>query len=279
MDNSNLLQEMSLALNQYTKTEKKIAEYVLHNADKVLFMSITELADACGVAEASVHRFCKMLKVSGYQAFKMHLSIGRATETEHGGHKESSSHTPYEEILQYHLDAIRETNEMLHKKDVDQVVEMMSNAERIVFMGVGNSMTTAEEAAGKFLHITPKAQFVADAHMQAMAASMASPADVFVFISYSGATVDNIQVASIAKKKGAKIIAITRFPKSELTKQADVVLICGSKESPLEGGSMGAKMSQLHIIDVLFQCYYQKNLKESRKNNEATAGANLNRFN
>ena len=144
--------------------------------------------------------------------------------------------------MQYHIDAIRKTNELLHKEDVDRAVMMMSRADRIVFLGVGNSMMTVEDAAGKFLHITPKAQFVADAHMQAMAASMATPADVFVFISYSGATVDNIQVASIAKKRGARTVAITRFPISELTKQADIVLIYDSKESPLEGGSMGAKM-------------------------------------
>ena len=41
---------------------------------------------------------------------------------------------------------------------------------------------------------------------------------------------------------------------------------------------MGAKMSQLHIIDILFQCYYHRNEAESRRNNELTAAANLDRY-
>ena len=80
-------------------------------------------------------------------------------------------------------------------------------------------------------------------------------------------------MAKIAKAAGARIIVITRFLKSPLTEYADVVLICGSNEGPLEGGSMGAKMSQLHIIDILFQAYYQKTRKESAENNRRTSKA------
>lgn len=54
---NNLLLDMQLLYNQFTKTEKKIADYVIQNANQVLFMSITDLSDACRVADASVHRF------------------------------------------------------------------------------------------------------------------------------------------------------------------------------------------------------------------------------
>jgi DNA-binding MurR/RpiR family transcriptional regulator len=50
-------------------------------------------------------------------------------------------------------------------------------------------------------------------------------------------------------------------------------LICGSNEGPLEGGSMGAKLSQLYIIDILFQEYYRRNREESVENNRKTSRA------
>ena len=71
MSVQNMLVEIQLSYNQFTKTEKKIADYVMKNPTKVMFMSITELSDVCGIAEASVHRFCRKVGAKGYQEFKM----------------------------------------------------------------------------------------------------------------------------------------------------------------------------------------------------------------
>ena len=37
------------AYNQFTRAEKKVADYITEHPREMLFMSITELADACGV--------------------------------------------------------------------------------------------------------------------------------------------------------------------------------------------------------------------------------------
>lgn len=279
MEKTNLLLEIEFLYKEFTKVEKKIADFVLKNPQKILFMSITELAENCKVAEASVHRFCRALKIKGYQEFKMLLSLSFSSDTQ----EEDTSFQKrdggiLDDILQNHLNAIKETNSLLNEAEIKKAVDMMLAAGNIIFLGVGNSMITAEEAYGRFLHITPNVSYIADAHMQSMRASMAGREDVFVFFSYSGDTKDNVHVESLAHERGAGVVVITRYPKSELTKLADAVLICGSKESPLEGGSMGAKMSQLHIIDVLFQYYYQSSLEVSRINNRETARGNLDKF-
>lgn len=283
-DNGNLLLSIQLNYNQFTKTEKKIADYVLQNAQDVPFMSITELAEGCGVAEASVHRFCRTLQIKGYQNFKMQLSLSLhdGQQEAHGGtgagEEKAQEETLFQKILANNLSAIRETSALLDRSVVEKTVEMMTAAKRIFFLGVGNSMITAEEAQGRFLHITPKVQYVVDTHMQAMAASMLTPEDMLIFISYSGSTSDNVRVAALGRACGARISVITRYPRSALTKYADTVLICGSKEGPLEGGSMGAKMSQLYIVEVLFQLYYQRNPEESKENNRKTAAAIVDRY-
>ena len=63
------------AYNQLTKAEKKVADYILANPKAVLFMSITDLAEACEVGDTSVFRFCKTMELKGYQEFKMMLSL------------------------------------------------------------------------------------------------------------------------------------------------------------------------------------------------------------
>ena len=261
MQGSSLLTEISLSYNQYTKTERKIADYILKKPGGVLFMSITELAEECGVAEASIHRFCRKVGAKGYQEFKMKLSLSTTPEepeSDEGsadGNGKVATGQMFADILQTHINAIRETNALLRPETVNAAVDLMIRSRSVQFFGIGDSLLAAEEARNKFLRITPKAE------------------DLLFFISYSGATKDNVYVAKIAKEAGARIIVITRFLKSPLTEYADVVLICGSNEGPLEGGSMGAKMSQLHIIDILFQAYYQKTRRESAENNRRTSKA------
>lgn len=279
MSVSNLILEIQLSYNQFTKTEKKIADFVLNNTNKVLFMSITELAESCKVADASVHRFCRTMGVKGYQEFKMKLSLGVSSEEEALQEKEpdfnanESLEFMMDKILQGHINALKETRMLLHMEEIKKTVEMMENAASIYFFGIGDSLLTAREARNKFLRICRNVQCIDDPHMQAMAASMAGPEDIIFIVSYSGATKDNIYVAQIAKEAGARVIGITRFLKSPLTAYTDALLVCGSNEGPLEGGSMGAKLSQLYIIDVLFQEYYNRNKEISKENNKKTSKA------
>lgn len=276
METSGLLLEIRLLYNQFTKTEKKIADFVIKNPNQVLFMSITELAEACKVADASVHRFCRKIGVKGYQEFKMRLSLKMAADEEpemNGGEEQTESGLSLDGILEGHIRALRETHAMMEDANLEKVVSMMENAEHVYFFGIGDSLLTAMEARNKFLRITNKVSCVEDPHMQAMTASMATEKDLIVIVSYSGATKDSVYVAEVAREAGARVVAITRFVKSPLAAYADALLLCGSDEGPLEGGSMGTKLSQLYIIDVLFRVYYHRNSGISSENNQRTSRA------
>jgi DNA-binding MurR/RpiR family transcriptional regulator len=97
--------------------------------------------------------------------------------------------------------------------------------------------------------------------------------EVAIIISYSGQTKDSIEVAKMAKESGAFVIAITRFSKSPMTAYADVTLLCGANEGPLQGGSLSAKISQLYLLDVLYFEYFKKTFEVSKENKEKTARA------
>ena len=71
------LSKFGSAYNQLTKAEKKVARFMCCKIQgQVLFMSITDLAEACDVGDTSVFRFCKTMELKGYQEFKMMLSLG-----------------------------------------------------------------------------------------------------------------------------------------------------------------------------------------------------------
>lgn len=279
MTGSSLLIDIQLTYNQFTKTERKIADFIMQNTNRVLFMSITDLSEACGVADASVHRFCRTMGVKGYQEFKMKLSLSltpentQASERSHDGEAVDSLEAMLDDTLSNLTNALKETRILMRKEEIESTVRMMEEAENIYFFGVGDSLLTAREARNKFLRICKKVNCIDDPHMQAMTASMAGERDLIFIISYSGATKDNVYVAKIAKKGGAKVVGITRFIKSPLTAYTDTLLVCGAQEGPFDGGSMGTKVSQLYIVDVLFKEYFRKNKEISMDNKKKTTNA------
>ena len=78
----NIFAHISNGYYHFTAAEKKVADYVLSHKTAVQYMSISELAEECGVAEATVSRFCRRLKLRGYNAFK--LALAKATAQEPG---------------------------------------------------------------------------------------------------------------------------------------------------------------------------------------------------
>jgi DNA-binding MurR/RpiR family transcriptional regulator len=66
-------------------------------------------------------------------------------------------------------------------------------------------------------------------------------------------------------------MCITRFAESPLTAYADIVLLCGANEGPLQGGALSAKVAQLYLLDILYTEYFKKNYNTCDQNKKLTA--------
>lgn len=278
-DQNHFIQCIQDEYHSLTKAEKKVADYVMNHAKQVLFMSITDLADACQVGETSVYRFCRSMQLQGYQEFKMQLSLGMTDPSgtnpmsEGNDHLKDTLRETAEKIMESHQGAIRETYGLLKQEELECFLQKMEEAARIFFFGIGDSLLMAQEACSKFASITGKAYCVTDPHMQVIMAASMTPEDFAVVISYSGATRDNISTARAARQAGASVGGITRFRKSPLTSCCDLVLLCGASEGPMEGGSISAKVSQLYLIDLLYQEYFIRNYESCQKARERASRA------
>lgn len=283
MSNMDIFASIKSRYNVFTNTERKVADYINENGKEVIYMSITDLAEACNVGEASVFRFCKTLDLKGYQEFKIVLAHSISLEDEMPQiSNEITLNDSFQQlsskILASNIQALSETYNLLLEQQLKEAVELLVNAERIHFFGVGSSGVTALEAKNKFMRITNKTEYSIDAHFQMMSAALMHKEDVAVIFSYSGSTKDTIELAEVIKKRGAKIILITRFAKSPLTTFSNVTLLCGAKEGPLQGGSLSVKIAQLYILDLLYFGFIKETKSESLGNKELTAQAVITRI-
>ncbi|UAL49673.1 MurR/RpiR family transcriptional regulator [Sutcliffiella horikoshii] len=259
-----------------TKSEQKVASVVLKQMEKVLYYSVTDLADVSEVGETTVLRFCRKIGLKGYQEFKLAIAKDLSSinhEKEHNKSDENKPASLVASIANNTKNAIDETMNKLNQETLDGVIELLLKAKSIQFFGVGTSGLTALDAKNRFLRFGFRSDAVIDPHLQSMTAATLGEEDVVIGLSVSGSTKDTIDSLKIAKENGAKIIAITYYARSPITKLADMVMLSGGKESPLEGGSLAAKIAQLFVIDLLCTGLAVKQKEYSLSMKEKTARA------
>ena len=272
-----------LILGKYdklTKQTKTVADYVLAHQRETQYMSITTLAENCGVADATVYRFCRSLGFSGYNDFKLALVKGnRATPRDMplglDGDitSDDSIQDMCKKLYSVNASALADTLTRLDPMSIGAAVSTLRQARFVYCLGFGGSMVIAKEAVSRFATVTNNFQQISDTHMQAMAVSLAGPQDVILLFSFSGATRDIFDVLQTAKKRGVKIILVTHFPKSPAAAYADTIITCGVEEGPMNGGSIAAKIGLLFIIDILFNEYCREDPVVTAQNLDATTHA------
>ena len=275
----NVIDRISEEYYDLTTAEKKTADYILRNPRESQFLSIAELAEESGVAEATVSRFCRRLGYKGYNAFK--LAIANATARQHTGEENLTGQIQENDSIEemcrklYSADtaAVTETLNLINADQIRRAVQVLMEADKVLCMGQGGSMILAEEAAHLFSTVSGKFYPVSDSHMQIIATANMTKKDVLLFFSYSGATRDLVETLSVARERGVKIILVTRFARSPGAELADIVLCCGSNESPLQLSSVPAKLAQIFLMDVLFTEFCRRNLKSCEEARERVASA------
>ena len=172
----------------FTAAEKRLADYILSAQDCISRMSISELANACSVADATVSRFCRRLGYKSYPDFKIAIANASAHRLEDNPlsgeiTREDTLEAISQKLLNANTVAMTQTLEVLNLEAVAQAASILRSSTTVLCMGQGGSMLIASEAAHLFSTISGKFRPVSDSHMQAMAAAMMEPTDTILFYS------------------------------------------------------------------------------------------------
>ncbi len=271
----NVLLTVETLKDSFTKTESRIASFVLENPKKVIYMSLTELSDALKVSEGSIVRFCQKAGFSGFHPFKIAMAMSESpARDEIGGVSDPESLSELKNyVAQRYMDVIRDTSEFISEETLRECVNAVLSAGTVLLVGVGASGNTAQDAFYKFMRIGLNFKYSSDAHLQAMMASQLTEKDVLMAISQSGSTLEIVDIANIANKGGATVICVTGYARSPLAKVSSHVLLTPTRETPFESGAIRSKVAQLYVLELLFMAVFQRLRETDQKSIEKTAEA------
>ncbi|MDR2930840.1 MAG: MurR/RpiR family transcriptional regulator [Propionibacteriaceae bacterium] len=244
-----------------SRAEARVARTIVDNPGAAVNETITALATRSGASQASVVRFCRHLGYDGYAEFR--IGLAQATSRQEAelersgltagdidptdGVAEVVARLAYQEAR-----SIEDTARTVSLTELERAVAAVDHADHVLAVGYGASAVTAQDLAQKLVRIGLPCVAPADFHLQLVSASLASSRTVAVVVSYGGATAEAIEVATLAKGKGATVIVITNVPNSPLAGLADIVLATAASESRFRAGALASRIAQLAVVDFLF---------------------------
>jgi arabinose-5-phosphate isomerase len=127
-------------------------------------------------------------------------------------------------VLEIEADAVRGLIARIDQKFLDAVELIDQRKGRVVVSGMGKSGHIARKIASTLASTGTPAYFVHPAEASHGDLGMITEGDVFIAISYSGASDELLQIVPLVKRRGAKLISITGKSSSALAREADVHL-------------------------------------------------------
>ncbi len=259
-----------------TPLEAKVVDTVFAMRDFSDDTSLKQIADDAGVSEAMVVKITKKLGFAGYRDFRTAVSQYNRQPTAEMHQELSVDDTSMEivqKVFRTSINALEETLSILDMVAFDKAADLIHSAKHRDFYGVGGSAQIARDVAHKFLRIGVRASVVDDVHMMLMSAALLSEGDIAVGFSHSGNTTAIIEGLQVAKRNGAKTIAVTNYNSSALAQAADVVLCSTAQGSPLMGENAAARIAQLNILDAVFMAVAQRDYQSAERNLDRTMSA------
>ncbi|CAH1659265.1 MurR/RpiR family transcriptional regulator [Hyphomicrobiales bacterium] len=228
---------------------RRAADFVLQHPLDVATMTIEGLAEGSGTSNATVTRFVRTLGYGSYGEFRGALSaalkFAHAPVDNFAGARSAagSPFATFQAALADQAANLQAARDGLTEEAVTRAVALLLKAPRVVIAASGASHHIAsflEDGLSLYLDVDVAFASARTGPERAVRQMMsARPDDLVVAISvprYSRSTLD---LANFAKKRGAKLLALTDSPTSPLAPIADVTLFAPAR-SHLLPNSPGA---------------------------------------
>lgn len=224
-------------IKSFNALELEVYNYIMRHQEQVVEMKIRELADAIHVSTTTILRFCKKIGCNGYSEFKLKYRI----YLDQGANQTQSADTT---IL---LDFMNRAESEEFNQKLDEVAGLIYYAQKVIFIGIGNSGILAKYGARYLSGVGKLAQYIDDPFYPVPPGYY--DASVIIALSVSGESNETINQLKRFTGFNCATVAITSSEKSTISKISDLTI---NYYFPLERLSLGFDLTtQVPVLYIL----------------------------
>lgn len=225
--------EQKISELSLSKTDKRVADYILANQDDVGLKTVTVLADEIGVSGTSIIRFVRRMGYDSFSAFKKEMGsqLLENSRNAHSASKYARSRRAIAEgdlvgeVYARAVENLQKTCENLRQDTVDQVARLLIESRMKYICGFNTTYSCTRYLSGKLEYFIPNVICPGESERRALERMIDITAEdcllIFSFPKYSEV---NASLMKIARRNGAKIVLVTDQVTAPLAVRADIVL-------------------------------------------------------
>lgn len=248
-----------------SKGQKRVAEYVLDNYDKAVFLTAARLGEVVGVSESTVVRFATQLGYKGYPEFQKALeelvrnrlnSIQRMKVT----YGRISQSQILETVLQSDIEKIKQTLNGIEHSAFNQAIDTILNARKIYVLGI---RSCAPLAAFMSFYLNLLCDNVIAVNTNSSSEIFEQlirigEEDVIIGISFPRYSQRTLKALEFASKRKAKIITLTDSVHSPINIYSSCNLIARSDMASI----VDSLVAPLSVVNALIVALCMKKQEE-----------------
>jgi DNA-binding MurR/RpiR family transcriptional regulator len=228
---NDVISDLRRAYDELTQSQKRIAEAIVEDPEFVAFATVDKMAARLGVSPSTVVRFAYRLGLDGYQDLQdrvrtlvraqMRLNAATGDDTDLTAHLGDSL---FARSLTHDLENLRRTIVNLQLDDLERAVQMIVEARHVYVLGGATSHAIAVYASLALDRMRGDTILVDREAFAASALLSMTSRDAFLVFTFAPYASSTLRITNTARKRGAKIIAVSDTPVSPVGQRVDVVL-------------------------------------------------------
>lgn len=245
MTDMNLADRINYHTHLLSRKEKQVASYLQKNSHTITTMTITELAKQTNTSMATITRLCKKLNYPNFSTFKLLLAQELAPTSK------SIPTTFITDIISYYQTVLESAESLIHLELVEQLVQHISTAHKIILIGLGSSALSATEFKYRLLRMGLNVDVISDPHMMLMQIALLTRQDLLICITNSGTAKELIEACTLAHLHHIPLATLTTQSRSPITKLANYTLFTSSNKTDTSNSLMNSQLSLIFCIDCI----------------------------
>ncbi|WP_455821799.1 MurR/RpiR family transcriptional regulator [Clostridium butyricum] len=207
----------------FTPLEKTIANFFIHNTEKIDFSS-KNISKKLFVSEAALSRFSKKCGFKGYREF---IFLYEQNFVE----KPSNVATNYtKQVLDTYQELLNKSYALLDEEQMVRITKLFNQKKRVYVYGRGSSALAAQEIKLRFMRIGVNIESIVDSHIMKMNFVLLNSDCLVIGISVSGKTDEVLDSLKAAKSRNATTVLITSRKEKEFEEFCDEIILLAVKE-------------------------------------------------
>ena len=272
-----IMELVRLKTEQMTRSEQRVAHYVLGHMSDIAFFTLDDLARQVDVSTTTVLRFCRRLDFDGFKPFQqaVRTEFKYSPDLLDKFHRTADNRledTLLAQTVQQGIRCIQQTFRELPFEMVEDAVKRIAGARRVYAFGMRESQALAAYAYGRLLTVRGDVFLYQEGYTGNVEALLsATDADVFVVFLFHRYTRQTLRILEVLKQRNIQVILITSPPVEMVARLATVLLPCQVDANGIKNSALAPICLADYLCNAVAMVNGEATLQRMRQSEELFA--------